>query len=235
MDWLADALRWIAETPPYQVAIGFVAIYPILTGIMWTLTSLFFYARNERRPLPPAEHDLPFVSVVVAAYCEEAVIEGTLESLLALDYPSFEIVVVDDGSSDRTVELVRRHLVEGGPVRLVEKRVNEGKAMALNDAIPVTRGEIVVIVDADIRPRPDVLRHMVPTSATVAWPPSPATRRSPTPARCWPRSKRPSSPRSSPCCAARSACGAGSSPSRARSARFASRRWSTSGCSTPTR
>src|SRR5215211_5583868 len=161
MDWLADALRWIAETPPYQVAIGFVAIYPILTGNMWTLTSLFFYARNERRPLPPAEHDLPFVSVVVAAYCEEAVIEGTLESLLALDYPSFEIVVVDDGSSDRTVELVRRHLVEGGPVRLVEKHVNEGKAMALNDAIPVTRGEIVVVIDADIRPRPDILRYMV--------------------------------------------------------------------------
>src|SRR5215211_7102408 len=161
MDWLADALRWIAETPPYQVAIGFVAIYPILTGIMWTLTSLFFYARNERRPLPPADHDLPFVSLVVAAYCEEAVIEGTLESLLALDYPSFEIVVVDDGSSDRTVELVRRHLVEGGPVRLVEKHVNEGKAMALNDAIPVTRGEIVVVIDADIRPRPDILRYMV--------------------------------------------------------------------------
>jgi poly-beta-1,6-N-acetyl-D-glucosamine synthase len=47
-------------------------------------------------------------------------------------------------------------------VRLLEKRVNEGKAMALNDAIPILRGEIVVTVDADIRPRPDVLEHLVP-------------------------------------------------------------------------
>src|ERR671935_287733 len=143
MDQLDSILRWIAHTPPYIVGLAFVAAYPIVTGVMWTLTSLIFYGRNERTPLAPDEVDLPFVSVVVAAFCEEAVIDATLESLLALDYPAYEVVVVDDGSPDRTAQLVRR-------------------PMALNDAIPVTRGEIVVVVDADIRPRPDVLRHMVP-------------------------------------------------------------------------
>ena len=128
---------------------------------MWTLTSLIFYRRNERDPLvPDVDAKLPFVSVVVAAYCEEAVIERTLSALLAMDYPRFEIVVVDDGSTDRTAEIVRPY-VEGGRVRLVEKRINEGKAMALNDAIPVLRGEIVTIVDADIQPGPDTLRHLV--------------------------------------------------------------------------
>jgi poly-beta-1,6-N-acetyl-D-glucosamine synthase len=159
---IADVLQWIAGTPPYAVALAFVAGYPIATGVMWTLTSLIFYARHERdEPSPFRSAELPFVSIVVAAYCEEAVIGQTLTALLALDYPDYEIIVVDDGSTDRTAELVRPHVLEGGPVRLIEKRVNEGKAMALNDAIPVTRGEIVVIVDADIRPRPDVLRHMV--------------------------------------------------------------------------
>ena len=158
---MASVLEWIAGTPPYDVALGFVAAYPIVTAVMWTLTSLIFYGRNERRPLPPLPDDeLPFVSVVVAAYCEETVIEGTLRSLLALDYPAYEVIVVDDGSKDRTAELVRPFL-EDPRVRLLEKRVNEGKAMALNDAIPVTRGEIVTIIDADIRPRPDVLRHLV--------------------------------------------------------------------------
>jgi poly-beta-1,6-N-acetyl-D-glucosamine synthase len=161
MHWLAPLLRWMAQTPPYHITLGFVAAYPIITGVMWTLTSLIFYRRNERDAAEPDDDYAPFVSIVVAAYCEETVIEGTLGALLALDYPNYEIVIVDDGSTDATVELVRPHVVEGGRVRLIEKRANEGKAMALNDAIPVTRGDIVVVVDADIEPRSDVLRYLV--------------------------------------------------------------------------
>ncbi len=161
MHWLASVLSWAAQTPVYTVALGFVAAYPILTGVMWTLTSLIFFRRNELHPPAPSDDGLPFVSVVVPAYCEETVIEHTLDALLALDYPDYEVVVVDDGSPDRTTERVRARLAEDGRLRLISKRFNEGKAMALNDAIPVTRGEIVVIVDADIRPRADILRYMV--------------------------------------------------------------------------
>jgi biofilm PGA synthesis N-glycosyltransferase PgaC len=161
VDVLETVLRWIATTPPYQLALGFVAAYPVVTGVMWTLTSLIFYTRNEREPLAPLPDDeLPFVSVIVAAYCEEAVIERTLAALLALDYPSREIIVVDDGSTDGTVELLRPYAADGR-IRLLEKRHNEGKAMALNDAIPIARGDIVTIVDADIQPLPDTLRHLV--------------------------------------------------------------------------
>jgi biofilm PGA synthesis N-glycosyltransferase PgaC len=161
MDGLETLLAWIAGTPVYGLALGFVAAYPIVTGVTWTLTSLIFYSRNERDPLPPAPDDeLPFVSVVVAAYCEQAVIERTLRALLALDYPAYEIVIVDDGSTDRTAEILRPYAADGR-IRLLEKRRNEGKAMALNDAIPITRGEIVTIVDADIQPGPDTLRHLV--------------------------------------------------------------------------
>jgi biofilm PGA synthesis N-glycosyltransferase PgaC len=138
----------------------------MLTGVMWTTSSLLFGARTERRTTAPVpDEELPFASVLVAAYCEEAVIESTLDALLALDYPRYEVVVVDDGSPDRTAELVRPYLADGR-VRLVEKRVNEGKAMALNDALPVLRGEIVVVVDADIRPSPGALRHLVPHFAS---------------------------------------------------------------------
>lgn len=158
---LEAALRWFAGTPVYDLALGFVAGYPLVTGVMWTLTSLIFYSRNEREPLTPLPDDeLPFVSVIVAAYCEETVIERTLAALLALDYPRYEIVVVDDGSTDRTVEILAPYAADGR-IRLLEKRQNEGKAMALNDAIPIARGDIVTIVDADIQPGPDTLRHLV--------------------------------------------------------------------------
>jgi biofilm PGA synthesis N-glycosyltransferase PgaC len=162
LDWLAPVLRFLASTPPYHVALGFVAAYPIITGVMWTLTSLMFYRRTERHAPPPeADGDLPFVSIIVAAYREEAVIGSTLDSLMALDYPDYEVVVIDDGSPDRTAAIVRARLAHDRRLRLVEKRTNEGKAMALNDAIPVTRGEIVVVIDADIKPRPEILRYMV--------------------------------------------------------------------------
>lgn len=161
-DVLRDTLEWLAHTPPYWLAMTFVAAYPVITGVMWTVTSLIFYARTERDELPRfGDRAAPFVSILVAAYAEQAVIEGTLASLLAIDYPAFEIVVVDDGSPDRTAELLRPYAADGR-IRLLEKRTNEGKAMALNDAIPILRGEIVVVIDADIRPRPDVLRHLVP-------------------------------------------------------------------------
>ena len=161
MQALEVVLQWMAHTPPYRLALGFVATYPIMTGVMWTLTSLIFYRHNEREPLAPTrEAELPFVSVLVAAYCEEAVIERTLHALLALDYPRYEIVVVDDGSTDRTVQILSPYAA-AGRIRLLEKRTNEGKAMALNDAIPVLRGDIVTIVDADIQPGPQTLRHLV--------------------------------------------------------------------------
>lgn len=53
-------------------------------------------------------------------------------------------------------------LAQAGRIRLLTKLVNEGKAMALNDALPLLAGEIVLIIDADGRPQADVLRWMVP-------------------------------------------------------------------------
>ena len=169
---VADALSALAHSLPYEAILLFVALYPVLTGVMWTFTSVVFYRRNEVSPLPRRDDDggeMPFVSVLVPAYCEEAVIERTVESLIALDWPAKEVIVVDDGSPDRTAEILEPY-ARAGRIRLVRKLVNEGKAMALNDGIPLTRGEIVVIVDADIQPRPDVLRYLIPhfDSARVA-------------------------------------------------------------------
>ena len=78
-----------------------------------------------------------------------------------MDYPSYEVIVVNDGSTDDTAGVVRRYL-HTGVVRLLDKTVNEGKAMGLNDAIPLCRGEIVVVLDADIVVTPGVLRALVP-------------------------------------------------------------------------
>lgn len=104
----------------------------------------------------------PKVSILVPAYNEEDTIGAALASSLALDYPDFEIIFVDDGSTDRTLEVARamegRH--HGVDVHVFTKK-NGGKWSAHNLAFRKARGELILCVDADSRLMPDALRHLV--------------------------------------------------------------------------
>ena len=156
----------VQANPFYWAVLIFFAAYPVILSVVWITTGLMFYLRREgtgptENESPPTLKFYPMVTVLIPTYCEESMIAETLTSATAIDYPHFEVVVVDDASTDRTVEIVRR-FVDGGKVRLVAKDVNEGKAMALNDALPCINGEIILIMDADASPDPQILRWIVP-------------------------------------------------------------------------
>src|SRR5439155_892529 len=85
--------------------------------------------------------------------------EPSLRALRELDYPNYEVIVINDGSPDRTSEVVRQWTGRG-TIRLLDKRTNEGKALALNDALPLCRGEILLILDADVIVEPGILRPL---------------------------------------------------------------------------
>jgi biofilm PGA synthesis N-glycosyltransferase PgaC len=128
-------------------------------------TGIQFYVRRERgaeaEQTPRRLEHYPMVSVLIPAFGEEKVIADTLRWATGIDYPAYEVVVVDDASIDRTRQAVLP-FVESGKVRLIIKERNEGKAMAMNDALPCLRGEIVLIMDADASPDPQILRWIVP-------------------------------------------------------------------------
>ena len=88
----------------------------------------------------------PLVTILVPAYNEEKVLSRTLETLVNLKYENKEIIVVDDGSSDRT-NLIASWYKQFG-VKIL-KKPNGGKARALNYGLLFARGEIIVTVDAD--------------------------------------------------------------------------------------
>ncbi len=162
-------LQWLQGTDGYRWALVYFAAYPIATSILWVTTSIMFRLRWEQRRAPPRdEGPLPFVSVLIPAHNEAAVIGRAVSSVLGLDYPDFEVIAIDDGSTDATYETLRA--IADRRLRVVRKSVNEGKALALNDALPLARGEIVLILDADAEPQPELLRTMVPhfDSARVA-------------------------------------------------------------------
>jgi cellulose synthase/poly-beta-1,6-N-acetylglucosamine synthase-like glycosyltransferase/peptidoglycan/xylan/chitin deacetylase (PgdA/CDA1 family)/spore germination protein YaaH len=104
----------------------------------------------------------PSVSVLIAAYNEQPVIARTIRSVLANAYPDLEVLVVDDGSSDGTGEVVAREFGGEPRVRLL-LQANAGKAAALNRAIQAARGEILVCFDADTQIAPEgialIVRH----------------------------------------------------------------------------
>lgn len=136
-----------------------------LIGIVLGLARLFFIGilafaqrrRSHYRELTHAgESYQPFVSIIVPAYKEEKVIAQTIKSLLASDYPNFEIIVVDDGSPDRTSEVVREQFADHSRVRLFTK-TNGGKAAALNYGLQRAAGEVIVALDADTIFQPNTL------------------------------------------------------------------------------
>jgi len=134
-----------------------------LVGILFAarvvlVLSLAGYQRRSTRRRAPTPAYLPPVAVIVPAYNEAVGIERAVRSLAASDYPEFEVVVVDDGSTDGTAEVVERLALER--VRLVRKP-NGGKPSALNTGIGASSAPVIVMVDGDTVFEPEALRRLV--------------------------------------------------------------------------
>jgi biofilm PGA synthesis N-glycosyltransferase PgaC len=116
-------------------------------------------AAQDIRP----DDQLPMVSLVVPAFNEGVVIQPALRSLLELDYPNYEVIVVDDGSTDDTYDKAMAVAAESQrvPVRVLTKR-NGGKAEALNTGMAVARGELILNMDGDTKLSRNTLRVCVP-------------------------------------------------------------------------
>ncbi len=129
----------------------FVTIISTLYFALILLSYLFYEERKTEDFAPP-------VSIIVPAYNEEENIAETIQGLLSMDYPEFEIIVVDDGSTDRTYEIAKRF--EGDRVKVFRKK-NGGKASALNFGLKHVSYDFVACMDADSVPSKNALREIM--------------------------------------------------------------------------
>ena len=103
-----------------------------------------------QKKYPDPEKDRPLVTVIIPAHNEAKNLSNLLDSLREQSYPNLEIMIVNDGSTDRTVEIVRNYMRQNTGIQLIDlPRPNHGKAVALNTGLSVANGQFVVVIDAD--------------------------------------------------------------------------------------
>jgi cellulose synthase/poly-beta-1,6-N-acetylglucosamine synthase-like glycosyltransferase len=143
----------------------------LLIDLVLFLYALFVFAGKKQKQLQPIAYEEHFISLLIPAYNEEVSIVDCVKTLLKLDYPAYEVVVINDGSKDQTFEKLADHfelipkeishssLLQFQPVRgiyedpeyplkVIDKE-NGGKADAINAGIHYSKGEYVCTIDAD--------------------------------------------------------------------------------------
>ena len=125
------------------------------------LEHLEFMFKRDKKPTLSKRNEvlLPMITLVVPAYNEGPVIQAALRALLQLDYPNFEVLVIDDGSTDDTFEKASKiaHESRQISIRVIHKK-NGGKAEALNEGMEQARGEFVLNMDGDTKLSSNTLR-----------------------------------------------------------------------------
>jgi GT2 family glycosyltransferase len=168
----ARVLRWQIET---TVTAGCAGAFVFAWTDEWykggreVLDWGFGITRRDRTPKPAlaavgeafdqfplrAGPDWPAVSVIVCTHNGAGTLEEALAALAHLDYPDYEVVVVDDGSNDESAKIAERY---GARVIRTE---NKGLSAARNTGLEAALGEVVAFIDDDAWPEPDWLNHLV--------------------------------------------------------------------------
>lgn len=185
------------DFPPWayqaaEIVTGFVIATGLIQILVYIVQLAFAgYALHRRPPLPSTTvlwdryaEVAPPIGVIAPAYNEELTIIESVEALLALHYPEFEVIVINDGSKDGTLRRLVDHYslvpvqryhelaLQNRPIRglyanpayprlLVIDKENGGKADAMNAGINVARAPLVCVIDADTLLEPDALLRVV--------------------------------------------------------------------------
>jgi len=149
LGWATIALRWI-----FLVAISLgIARALLLSGLA------LVQARRENRTVFPPIDSQAFVTVLIPAFNEERVIERSVRRVLESRDVTVEVIVIDDGSKDRTSDIVATVFANEPRVRLL-RLANGGKARALNRGLELVRSEVVIALDADTQFEPTTIARL---------------------------------------------------------------------------
>jgi poly-beta-1,6-N-acetyl-D-glucosamine synthase len=147
---------------------NFLFIYPLFMSLIWIISGLLFYIRRERKPMDIQDNleELPFVSILLPCYNEASHIEKTVKELNEINYIHYEIIVINDGSSDQTQDILSVLARSIDRLKVINILENKGKANALYFGTIASKGEIVVTMDSDAILDKNALLYMIPHFTT---------------------------------------------------------------------
>ncbi|NJL97185.1 glycosyltransferase [Candidatus Gracilibacteria bacterium] len=126
--------------------------------LLWLLNILSVFTKTAKKYSPIKEK--PLVSILIACYNEEQSIQRTIQSVLDSTYKNIEIVVINDGSKDKTLNILQSNFSKNHKVQIISL-LNGGKAKAINRGLKIVKGEFVLSIDADTLIYPDTLSNLL--------------------------------------------------------------------------
>jgi glycosyltransferase involved in cell wall biosynthesis len=121
--------------------------------------TLFVLSRNSAKITNHSDDYTPLVSLIIAGYNIEDIIDEKLANTLQLDYPNLEIIVSSDGSTDSTVDKANYYREKNGVIVL--NNIRAGKENAQKEAVRIAKGDILVFTDCSISLEPNSIRLIV--------------------------------------------------------------------------
>ena len=152
--------NYVNTTHGFMILCACMVVYGL-----YSIAATKIQARKQKKyPQVVNEDYKPYVTVMIPAHNEEGVITNTVENILAIDYPNFEVIVIDDRSTDNTASVIYdlSQKYEKVIAMVREKDAFPGKSAVLNDAFKVAKGEAILVFDADATVEPDFLKKLIP-------------------------------------------------------------------------
>ena len=145
-------MNWFSEL--FLLLLDFTFFYPLVMSIVWVTGAIYYFfyreSRDHRKPDdPPIIEDTPPVSFLIPCHNEAENVIETIRSLLEQDYPKFEIIAINDASTDETGALLNAIAAENSRIRVIHLQTNQGKAMGLRAGCLAAQHEILVCLDGD--------------------------------------------------------------------------------------
>ncbi|MDD5700082.1 MAG: glycosyltransferase [Candidatus Nanoarchaeia archaeon] len=133
----------------------------IYLGLVATAFYVLSYsAYKKKKPLLFSDDELPFASVIIPVWNEEKTLEETIKSIMASNYRNFEVLIIDDGSKDKSLQIAKELERKYKNLRVYNKQ-NGGKASAINFGIGKARGDFIFTMDADTYVHPESMQRMI--------------------------------------------------------------------------
>jgi len=145
-----------------NICLLILCLYPIVGSFFWFSGALSYRFLKKNKydedwhPIP--KNLQPMITIMIPAHNEEVVIEETITYLFEnINYDNFEVLVTNDGSTDKTAEIIKRLMKKYPRLRTINIIQNKGKAHAFNIGMHFAKGEYILSNDADTIPEPDAL------------------------------------------------------------------------------